>query len=188
MPGLDELGTEYTSFPIYFGADSGGYEIRIIAVENNTDVSVPAFSADFSLNTGDYYVVDNQVTRYGFKVLCSKPCMVVQYVRSLPAGGSTDAPMGTFMAALTPDEGASNNLIFTVPHIMLEPSADAAMSIIMNTFPVTGLHLNDTSLANLTWQLVENTTSCYATFAIDLGFYHLYSNEPSEKWVQTAAN
>ena len=26
MPSVDELGTEYTSFPIHFGEDDGGYE------------------------------------------------------------------------------------------------------------------------------------------------------------------
>ena len=182
MPGLDELGTEYTSFPIHFGGDDGGYELRIIAVENNTDVSVPAFSADLTLNAGKYYVVDNQVTRFAFKVFCSKPCMVVQYARALPPGGSTDIAMGSFLAVLTPDEGASNNLIFTVPSVINDPSGiDGAISVIMNTFPVTGLHLNDTSLADLNWQLVENTTTCYATLSIGEGFYHLYSTEPSEK-------
>ena len=181
MPISDELGTEYTSFPIHFGADDGGYQIRIIAADNNTDVSIPAFSADFSLNMGEYYLVDNQETRFGFKVFCSKPCMVVQYLRSLPEGGSTDYAMGSFLAVLTPDEGASNNLIFTVPSVINEGDVEGAISIIMDTFPVTGLHLNDTSLADLNWKLVEDNTTCYATMEIGEGFYHLYSTEPSER-------
>ena len=182
MPMLDELGTEYTSFPIHFGDDTGGYEIRVIAVEDDTSVSVPAFSAGFSLNMGQYYAIDNQVTRFGFKVYCSKPCMVVQYARSLASGGSTGSAMGSFLAVLTPDEGASNNLIFAVPSVIDDNcGVDGAISVIMNTFPVTGLHLNDTSLTGLNWQLVDNSTTCYATMGIGAGFYHLYSNEPSER-------
>ena len=182
MPSKDELGTEYTTFPIHFGDDTGGYEIRVIATENNTQVSVPAFSLDVSLNATGYYHLENTVTRFAFKVFCSKPCMVAQICRSLPSGGSTGIRMGSFLVVVTPDEGASNNLIFKVPSIINDPDGiEGAISIIMNTFPVTGLHLNDTSLSDLTWQLVENFTNCYATLPIGDGFYHLYSNEPSER-------
>ena len=183
MPSVDELGTEYTSFPIHFGDDDGGYEIRIIAADNSTDVSVPVFNIDIRLNNpGDYHVVDNQVTRFAFKMFCSKPCMVVQYTRSLSWGGSESTGMGSFMGVLTPDEGASNSLIFTVPNAINHADGlDGAISIVMNTYPVTGLHLNETSLAGLSWQLVENSTGCYATRSIDEGFYRLYSTEPSER-------
>ena len=183
MPSADELGTEYTSFPIHFGEDDGGYEIRIIAAYNNTDVSVPVFNIDIRLNNpGDYHVVDNQVTRFGFKMFCSKPCMVAQYARSLSWGGSESTGMGSFMAVLTPDEGVSNSLIFTVPNIINHgDTVDGAISIVMNTYPVTGLYLNETSLASLSWQLVENSTGCYASRSIDEGFYRLYSTEPSER-------
>ena len=183
MPTVDELGTEYTSFPIHFGADDGGYEIRIIAADNNTDVSVPVFNIEIRLsNPGDYHVVDNQVTRFGFKMFCSKPCVVAQYTRSLPSGGSTNTVMGSFMAVLTPDGGASNSLIFTVPKtINHDDGVDGAISIVMNKYPVTGLHLNETNLAALSWQLVENSTGCYASMSIDEGFYRLYTNEPSER-------
>ena len=157
--------------------------VRIIAAENNTDVSVPAFNIDIRLsNLGDYHLVDNQVTRFGFKMFCSKPCMVVQYTRSLSWGGSVSTGMGSFMAVLTPDEGASNSLIFTVPNVINHADGvDGAISIVMNTHPVTGLHLNETSLAGLNWQLVENSTGCCAAVSIDEGFYRLYSNEPSER-------
>ena len=181
MPTLDELGTEYTAFPLHFGGD-GGYEIRVIAVENNTAASVPEFSADFNLNAGEYYVIDNVVTWFGFKVFCSKPCMVVQYVRSLPQGGSSDTYMGSFTAVLVPDDRASNSLIFTVPTVLdMDDVTMGAISVIMNTFPVTGLHLNDSSLAELAWQLVENSTNCYATLRVERELYHLYSTEPSER-------
>ena len=48
------------------------------------------------------------------------------------------------MGVLTPDEGASNSLIFTVPNMINHrDTVDGAISIIMNTYPVTGLHLNE---------------------------------------------
>ena len=190
MPSVDELGIEYTSFPIHFGDDNGGYEVRIIAANNNTDVSVPVFDIDISLsNPGDYHVVDNRVTRFAYKMFCSKPCMVVQITRSLSSGGSENTEMGSFMAVLTPDEQASNSLIFTVPNMINHAEGvDGAISIVMNTYPVTGLHLNETSLAGLSWQLVENSTGCYASMSIDEGFYRLYSNESSERWVQTVVH
>ena len=182
MPSRDELGTEYTTFPIHFGDDTGGYEIRVVATEDNTTISVPTFSLEVSRHAGEDYHFGNSATRFAFKVFCSKPCMVAQFCRSLPSGGSTGLPMGSFLVMVTPDEGASNNLIFKVPSIINDPGGvDGAISIITNTSPVTGLHLNDTSLTDLTWQLVENTTNSYATLQIGDGFYQLYSTEPSER-------
>jgi hypothetical protein len=131
---------------------------------------------------GEFHLVDNTVTVFGFKITCSKPCMAVQYVRSLPAGGDTGEQMAAFLAVLTPDERASNNLIFTVPSMIDHSSTFyGALSIIVNTYPVTGLHLNDTSLADLNWQPVEDTPHCFATMRIQSGFYHLYSILSTER-------
>ncbi len=178
---MDELGTEYTSFSIHFGGE-GGYEVRVIAIEDGTDVTVPAFSTSLTLNMGEFHVIDNPTTVFAFKMTCSKPCMAVQYVRSLPAGGNTGEHMGAFKAVLTPDERASNNLIFTVPLMMThQPDVKAAISIIVNTNPVTGLYLNDTSLADLDWQPVDDSSNWFATVDIEYGLCHIYTTEPSER-------
>lgn len=182
MPALSELGTEYTSFPLHYGGDDGGYEVRVIAVEDDTDVTVPAFSVSLTLNVGEFYTINNTLTRAGFRISCSKPCQAVQYVQTLPPGGPTDMPMATFLAVLTPDGQSSNSLIFTVPR-MMNSSSDmvAAVSIITNTFPVTGLYLNETSLADLDWQPVEDSTNWFATVEIETGFYQMFSVESSER-------
>ena len=181
MTNLNDLGTEYTTFPIHFGGN-GGYGVKVIATEDNTDVSIPAFSADVTLDMGEFYEVDNTVTVFGFRVSCSKPCMVVQYVRALPSGGNTGLAMPAFLAVLAPDQEASNNLIFTVPSLIdFSSTSRAAISIIMNTNPVTGLYLNTTSLNNLNWMATEDSTKWYATVEIPAGFYQLYSTEPSER-------
>ena len=130
---------------------------------------------------GEFHLVDNTVTVFGFKITCSKPCMAVQYVRSLPAGGDTGEHMTAFLAVLTPDERASNNLIFTLPRKIDYDSTVGAISIIVNTYPVTGLHLNDTSLADLNWQPVEDSPNWFATMDITYGFYHLYSTLSTER-------
>lgn len=181
MPALNELGTEYTTFSVHFGGD-GGYEVRVIAIADDTDVTVPAFSTSLTLDTGKFHVIDNPVTRLGFRVSCSKPCQVVQYLRSIPAGGDTGFHMATFMAVLVPDEQSSNHLVFTVPR-MIESSSDmkAAISIIINTFPVTDLYLNETSLADLNWQPVEDSINWFATMEIETGFYQLFSSDSSER-------
>jgi hypothetical protein len=183
MPSMDQLGTEYTSFSIHFGGE-GGYEVRAIAVEDDTVVTVPAFSTSLTLNMGEFHLIDNTVTGLGFKVSCSKPCMAVQYVPSLPAGGDTGEAIGAFLAVLTPDERSSTNLIFTVPSMMNdEPDFMAAISLIVNTIPVTGLYLNDTSLVDLDWQPVEDSPNCFSTVEVGYGFDHLFTTYPSERQV-----
>jgi hypothetical protein len=108
--------------------------------------------------------------------------MVVQYVRCLPAGGDTGEAIGAFLAVLTPEERSSTNLIFTVPNMMNGHSRFmAAISLIVNTFPVTGLYLNETSLANLDWQPVEDSSNWFSTVEIGYGFYHLFTTSPSER-------
>jgi hypothetical protein len=181
MPAMYELGTEHTSFPLHFGGE-GGYYVRVIAVVDDTDVTVPAFATSLTLNMGEFHVINNGVTELGLKMSCSKPCMAVQYVPSLPAGGDTGLRMNAFLVVLTPDEKSSNNLIFTVPYMMYdEPSFRAAISIIVNVFPVTGLYLNDTNLADLNWQPVEDSGNWFATVEVGYGFYHLYTTAPSER-------
>lgn len=182
MPTLSQLGTEYTTFPVHLGGD-GGYEVRVIAVANDTDVTVPAVSTSLTLNMQEFHVINNTVTRLGIRVLCSKPCMVVQYAQNLPAGGDTGLPMAAFLAALIPDERASNSLIFTVPTMYDHPSftMDAAISIIINNFPVTGLYLNEASLVDLNWQPVEDSSNWFATVEVDSGFYQLYSTDTSDR-------
>lgn len=181
MPTMSDLGTEYTSFPVQFGG-SGGYEVRVIAVADDTVVTIPAVSTSLTLDMGEFHSIDNSVTMFGFVISCSKPCMGVQYVRSLPQGGDSALPMRPFQAVLIPSEGFSNNLIFTVPR-MFDYSGEtvAAISIIINTFPVTGLYLNETSLADLNWQSVEESSNWFATVEIDAGFYQLYSTDTSER-------
>jgi hypothetical protein len=180
MPNMEELGTRYTSFPIHFGGE-GGYEVRTIAVENDTDVTVPAFSTSETLNMGEFHTADNTVTELGFTIHCSKPCMVVQYMRNLPMGGNTDTYMSMFLTVLTPDDNLSNNLVFTVPTWIGSADGMGALSIIVDTYPVTGLHLNDTSLADLDWQPLEDSTNWVATLEIEHGFYQMYSSVSSER-------
>lgn len=180
MPTTSQLGTEYNTFPLHFGGD-GGYEIRIIAVADNTDVTVPAFSTSLTLHIGEFHVVDNTLTRLGFKVLCSQPCMVAQNVRALPADNAGHRMAG-FLAVLIPEERATGNLIFASPR-NLDHAFDhrGAISIITNTYPGTGLHLNDTSLADLNWQPVNSSSSWFSSVEIDSGFYHLYSTQALER-------
>lgn len=182
MPTMSELGTEYLSFPAHFGGN-GGYLVRIIAVEDNTQVTVPSFSTILNLDQGEFHVVDNRVTKFAFNVSCSKPCMVVQFLRSLWAGGETDRHMQPFMSMLIPDDSSSNSLIFTVPsQIETHPSTRCVIAIITNTFPPTrNLYLNDTYLSYLDWVLMEDSASWYATFEIEAGSYQLYSNDLLER-------
>ena len=180
MPSMDQLGMEYTTFTIHFGGE-GGYESRVIAVEDDTAVS-PSFSTSVTLNMGEFHFIDNTRTGLAFKISCSKPCLAVQYVQTLPAGGDTGEAMGAFLAVLTHDERSSANLIFTVPSMMNdEPDFMAAISLIVNTIPVTGLYLNDTSLVDLDWQPVEDSPNCFSTVEVGYGFYHLFSTSPSER-------
>lgn len=185
MPPLSELGTEYTTFPVHFGGD-GGYEVRVIAVADDTDVTVPSFSTSLTLNMGEFHVIDNTVTRRGFQISCSKPCQVAQYLRALPAGGDTGLAMGSFLAMLIPDERSSDHLIFTVPTMSSASLAmKAAITIIIDTFPMTGLFLNGISLADLNWQPAEDSSNWAATVEVQVGFYQLHSIQSSERLVVT---
>lgn len=181
MPSMRELGKEYISFPILFGGD-GGYEIRVIAVQDDTIVTVPTFDVSKTLNMGEFHLIDNPVTNLGFIISCSKPCMTVQYVRSLPEGFTET--MRAFMAVLVPQELSCNDLIFTIPRsIDFTVRELGAISIITNTFPASGLHLNDTSLAELDWQPIENSLNWFASVGIEAGFHHLYSTDQWERSV-----
>jgi len=177
---MDDLATEYTTFPIYHGGD-GGYEVRVIAVADDTHVTIPAFSLSSDLDTGEFFLVDNAITTFGFYIACSKPCMTVQYMRTLRF--SEGVPMSSFLAVLTPDERASNDMIFTFPTMIdyTTQSIKGAISIVINTYPVTGLHLNDTSLADLDWQPADGSPNWYAAMEVESGFYSLYSSVPSER-------
>lgn len=183
MPALSELGTDYTSFPVHFGGD-GGYEVRVIAVADNTDITVPAFSTSLTLNMGEFHVIENNVTRQGFKISCNQPCLVVQYMRGLPSGGPSGLHMSSFLAVLIPEDRATSSLIFTVPRLINHSTfaMAAAISIITNTYPGTGLYLNDLSLANLDWQPVEAASNWFATVEIDAGFHELFSTVASERY------
>ena len=181
MPDMEYLGTEYTTFPIHYGGD-GGYEVRVVAVTNDTHVTIPAYSLSSDLDMGQFLSVNNTITAFGFHISCSKPCMAVQYMRNLPASGE-GIEMSTFLAVLTPDDRASNDMIFTLPSMIDYESGvmHGAISIIINTYPVTGLYLNDTSLNDLNWQSVSDSSMWYATTEVESGFYSLYSSEPSER-------
>lgn len=180
MPRMDQLGTEYTSFPPHFGGD-GGYEVRIIAAHDDTDVTVPAFQTSLTLDSGDFHVIDNPETGAALWMTCSKPCMAVQYLRSLPQGGQADEYLAAFLAVLTPDVMSSSDLVFTVPRTRDNPYFRAGLSLIVNTFPITDLFLNDTSLADLDWQSVEGSGNWFATLEIEHGLYRLYSSVPTER-------
>ena len=56
-----------------------------------------------------------------------------------------------------------------------------AISVITDTFPGTGLHLNDWNMEYLEWKQVEHSTNWYATARIEDEFYELYSTEASER-------
>ena len=185
MPSLFEIGTDYTTFPLHYGGD-GGYEVRVIAVANGTGVVIPEFSVDVTLNMGEFYEVDNTQTMFGFHVSCSLPCMAVQYVRTLPEDSTAGIlAMHPFLAALIPAHRGTDDLIFTVPTMAQHsPGMRAAMSITVNAFPVTGLYLNGTSLADQDWQPVDGSQHSYATVELEdaAGFYRLYTIEPAEKF------
>ena len=166
MPSVSELGLQHTSFPIYFGG-AGGYEVRVIAAEDNTGVSIPALSIDSTLNLGEFLVADNTATRFAFEVSCTKPCLAVQYMRNLP---QSETKMSAFMAVLTPDETKLCSSIFTVPTMVADSDVTAAISIITNE-PTSGLLLNGNSLTGWDWQPVS--TKWYATNTIGPGFHEL---------------
>ena len=181
-PSLDHLSSQYTSFPVHFGDSDGGYEVRVLAVRDDTYVTIPVFSINITLNRGEFHMVDNADTRLGFKISCSKPCMAVQYMRSLGYGGTDYVRMGPFLAVLTGDTRAANSFIFTAPSMIDSSSTmHGAISVITDTFPGTGLHLNDDSLQDLEWEQVEDSTNWYATMAIEGQFFQLYSTEASER-------
>ena len=174
MPSVAELGLQYTSFPIHFGGN-GGYEVRVIAVEDDTQVSIPALSIDSTLNLAEFLESDNTATRFAFGVSCSKPCLAVQYMRNLPKSG--DFYMSGFMAVLTPEETTLCNSIFTVPTMIDDSDVRGAISIITSVSP-SGLLLNGNSLVGWDWQPVS--TKWYATDEIGPGFYQLQSTNPAE--------
>ena len=193
MPSVADLGYFYTSFPIAYGESEGGYELRVIAVVDNTDVSIPVYIVDTTLqNKGDYYVLYNIITNYAFTLSCSQPCLVVQYARELEVGGDHWETMSSFQAVLTPDTKAATNLIFTVPssidHVYSSLPTRASISMIVTYYPVVGLHLNDTNLADLDWQRVDDSWNSYATMEIGRGFYCLYSTVSSERWLMQIVN
>ena len=113
MPAVGELGLQHTSFPIYFGAAVGGYEVRVIGAEDNTVVTIPALTIDSTINLGEFLVADTTSTRFAFEVSCSKPCLVVQYMRNLQEGDGSH--MSGYMSVLTADETKLTSAIFTVP-------------------------------------------------------------------------
>lgn len=84
---------------------------------------------------------------------------------------------------LIPEERSSHSLIFTVPR-KIDFSADmvAAISIVTNTFAVTGLYLNDTSLDDLDWQPIEDSLNWFSSFEIGAGFHQLYTVETEERY------
>ena len=149
---------------------------------NDTNVTIPEHSLSLDLDMGEFLSVDNTITEFAFHISCSKPCMAVQYMRNLPASGE-GIEMSAFLAVLAPDESAGNDMIFTLPSMIDADFGDmkAALSVVINTYPVTGLHLNGTSLNDLDWQPVDDSPNWYATTEIESGFYSLYSNIPSER-------
>lgn len=180
MPKLSELGLEYVSFPLAFGDTAYGYVIRVLAVADDTDISIPEAGISTTLMMGDFNEIDNVPTNGGYVVTCSKPCMVVQYIKTLPPGDTLRA-ISSFMTVLTPSEQMTNNLVFTTPEVSsLGSYTTTAVSLLVNTYPIRGLQLNGTKLEYLDWKPVEHAQMWCATVVIQPGFYQLLSYEENE--------
>lgn len=102
--------------------------------------------------------------------------------KKFPAGGGTGLPMSAFLAVLVPEDRSANSLVFTVSTMMNYSSeVYAAISLVVNTFPMTGLYLNDQNLVDLDWQPVVHSHNWFATLEIESGVYNLYSTEVLER-------
>ena len=72
MPSTGELGTMHTTFPILFGPDDNGYVVRVVAVSDDTTVTIASLGVSEVVNAGHYYELEHRVNKEALKVSGSK--------------------------------------------------------------------------------------------------------------------
>ena len=60
MPNTAELGTSFTTFPLIFGPDDSGSVLRVMAVTDDTVITIDSLGVSESVNAGDYYELEHR--------------------------------------------------------------------------------------------------------------------------------
>lgn len=182
VPTVDEIGSRYTTFPLGIGSWDNGYLVKIISAAANTRVEIPEFGFIRTLEMGEFATIDYLLTFYAFEVICSNPCYVYQMGRSnYKAGGKTFGWMGGFLAPLTPQELYTNDILFTTPYLDL--SSQAMLSIVVSSYPVTGLYLDEENLEDLVWLAGDDDKHAVAALPLDANrARRLYTTHPTQRF------
>lgn len=179
MPPVEELGTDYTSFPLAYGADSTGYLIRVIGVADDTDVWIAGLSLYDTIHAGDVLEVEYPSSRGGTRIHCSIPCLAAQYAIRNNNPGDVQLGLSSFMVVLTPDEKYTNDVIFKTPYFLDVTSSSGALSITADFLPgPEELFLDATSLDFLSWATADGGNVWFAYIDLELGLHHLHSSNP----------
>ena len=72
MPSIEQLGTEYTTFPVNIGLPTDGYRVRILVTEPTTVVIVEEHDVNTVLNAGDFIEIPHTDSLTTFKVTTFK--------------------------------------------------------------------------------------------------------------------
>ena len=179
MPTLSELGANYSSFPLAFGDEYGGYEVRVIGVSKETAVYFSTGKTSI-LDMGEVLTEESAYTRESISVKCSNECLAVQYIKVLQ-DDSTSRELGNFMVVLTPDTQFSGNVAFATPSYSSFSSKITAISLVVDHYPVTTIYLNGVSLSYLDWHSVDESSNWHAFVQIAPGDYTLISLKPFER-------
>ena len=81
MPSTEQLGTEYTTFPVVFGVPEGCYRVRILITDATTVVIIEEHDVNTVLNAGDFIEVHHTDSLTSFQVIMTT--MIILYQKRI---------------------------------------------------------------------------------------------------------
>jgi gliding motility-associated-like protein len=158
-------GKEFLYVP--FKSRIGGDMLKLVAIENNTRVSISGLPA-FSMNSGQVIKMGN--TLDGVRsISADKPISAVQFARSQDCDGQSGDP---FMLVLSPMEQKINNITFSAFEGF--EINQYYLNLITDSGSQTGILLDGQDMSS-SFKVFER--KAYATINISAGNHHLIAPE-----------
>lgn len=137
-------------------AEFNGYTVRILAAENNTEISVNGSVTN--LNSGEFYELNGQTS--ALVILSSRPVMVMQFQEGIITSGQGDPSMQTINGQEMKTTYAQvSPLGYDVERILLVIESDDTLSVTINNKEVKGFKPfeGNAQYSSLETPLVQNT-------------------------------
>ena len=146
IPANQLAGTRYISHTINYRSYSDDTLVRIVALEDDTQVTYGTVSSTISYR-GEFLEVTLD-SRSNEVFLCNKPCKAAQYSTNTDVNSSGGA---VFMAVLPDTENYGTNVIFNLPEIPTSTITDYMSIVYLTETPnINALLFDGTALTGWT--------------------------------------